>query len=103
MVDHSSEAEMSPASRLAVLIALVGACASGTEPQPSPIAVRRSGGDSLQPGVNVIVCAAEDEGCVPTYAVACPAAATDSLSGPPLAPGDEAWCAAPPASDSAAR
>jgi hypothetical protein len=93
---------MSPATRLAALAVLLGGCASGTEPQPSPIATRRTGGDSAQPGVNVIVCSAEDEGCVPTYAVACPAAMTDSLSGPPLGPGQQAWCAAQRRPDSLA-
>ncbi|HYC31998.1 MAG TPA: hypothetical protein VEB59_06880 [Gemmatimonadales bacterium] len=93
---------MSSASGLVALVALLGACASGTEPQPSPIAARRSGGDSLQPGVNVIVCAADAEGCVPTYAVACPASTADSVSGPPLGPRDQAWCAAGPRRDSLA-
>ena len=91
---------MSSASRLVTLVALLGGCASGTEPQPSPIATRRTGGDSLQPGVNVIVCPADAEGCVPTYAVACSVGTADSISGPPLGPQDRAWCADEPRQDS---
>jgi hypothetical protein len=101
MTDPVTEAEMLSAIRLAALAGLVTACGTRTEPQPSPIATRRNGGDSLQPGVNVIVCAADDEGCVPSYAIACPASETDSLSGPPLTPGDRAWCAGQPRGDPA--
>ena len=96
---------MSPATRLAALAILTAGCASGTEPQPSPMAARQLGGDSTQPGVNVIVCAADDVGCVPSYAVACPAAIRSDSSPalPPLAPGEQAWCATQPRPDSLSR
>ena len=96
---------MSPATRLAALVILAAGCGSGTEPQPSPIAARRLGGDSTQPGVNVIVCAADDVGCVPSYAVACPAPVLGDSSAalPPLAAGEQAWCATHPRPDSLSR
>jgi hypothetical protein len=96
---------MSPATRLSALVILAAGCASGTEPQPSPIAARRIGGDSTQPGVNVIVCAAADAGCVPSYAVACPASVSgdSSAARPPLAAGEQAWCATQPRPDSLSR
>ena len=90
---------MSRTTRLAALL-LLGACSAGTEPQPSPIATRELGGESTQPGVKVIVCAADDAGCVPSYAVACPASSDSTLPGLPLAPGEQTWCAAQPRADS---
>jgi hypothetical protein len=80
-------------------IILVG-CSEQAEPRSSPIVARRLGGDSLQPGPMVVRCRPEDAGCVPTYAVACPAPPSGdsteaaTLMGPPLSPQEEAWCAA---------
>ena len=47
------------------------ACAEQHEPRAAPVVARRTGGDSLQPGPMVIVCKADDEACVPSYAIAC--------------------------------
>lgn len=91
----------SPAAivRLSALL-LLPACERQTEPLPAPIAARTMGGDSLRPGVNVIVCSADDAGCVPSYAVSCrlPGAA-DSTGAAPLSPDQQAWCATPPDAD----
>jgi hypothetical protein len=81
-----------------VSISLMAACTVPTEPQPAPIIARQLGGDSLQPGPMVIVCKADDAGCVPAYAVACDVKwARDSAQVPTLpslSPEAQAWCAA---------
>ena len=63
---------------------LVLACAETHEPRAAPIVARRTGGDSLQPGPMVIVCKADDEACVPSYAVACQRWVGDSAPLPGL-------------------
>ena len=91
-------------SHLACLASLVPvlACAEQHEPQAAPIVARRTGGDSLQTGPMVIVCKADDEACVPGYAIACRGWTGDSappLDLPPLSAEEEAWCAAQPRPD----
>ena len=90
---------------LAVLVPVL-ACVDQQEPRPAPIVARRTGGDSLQPGPMVIVCKADDEACIPSYAVACRRWAGDSAPPPglpALSAEEEAWCAAQPQPDSSAR
>jgi hypothetical protein len=88
-----------------VLVALgLVACTEQAEPRPSPIVARRLGGDSIAPGPMVHVCQPEDEGCVPTYPVACGERwSGDSAKAPshvtrPRSTQEEAWCAANSAS-----
>jgi hypothetical protein len=50
----------------ATTLGVMGACTASEEPRPAPIVARRLGGDSMAPGVMVIHCRPEDEGCVPT-------------------------------------
>jgi hypothetical protein len=93
-------------ARVATILVL-GACAEQTEPLPSPIVARPLGGDSLQS--MVIVCKADDAGCVPTYAVACQVKWIGDLTQgdgaviPALSPEEQAWCAAQPRRDSDSR
>ena len=85
---------------------LVLACAEEHEPRAAPIVARRTGGDSLQPGPMVIVCEADDEACIPSYAVACQRWVGDSAPPPglpALSAEEEAWCAAQPQPDSSRR
>jgi hypothetical protein len=97
---HSARTELLMAAALgAFAFALGSACTAHEEPRPAPIVARRLGGDSLAPGVMVIRCRPDDEACVPTYAVACPAPTTGdsgatSQKGPPLSPQEEAFCMA---------
>jgi hypothetical protein len=87
----------------------LGGCTEQAEPRPAPIVPRRWGGDSSQPGPMVVVCRPEDAGCVPTYAVACPApVVADSIPGAQvgaqaLSPEEDAWCAANAGQSSEAR
>ena len=88
------------------LMTVAAACAEQQEPRPAPIVARRTGGDSLEPGPMVIVCRADDESCIPSYAVACDYWAGDSAPPPDLpkpSAQDETWCAAQPLPDSSAR
>ncbi len=77
---------------------LVLSCTEQHEPRASPVVARRLGGDSMVPGAVLKVCTAADEGCMPTYPVACsekwagdPAQRLDL---PALSPELEGWCAA---------
>jgi hypothetical protein len=86
-------------------VILVASCSEQHEPRASPIVARRLGGDSIAPGALIKVCKPEDEGCVPTYPVACsmtwmgdPAQKPDI---PRLSPEAQAWCAAQGAAGSA--
>ena len=82
------------------------ACAEQHEPRAAPIVARRTGGDSLQPGPMVIVCKADDEACVPSYAIACRGEPEDSAPSPdlpPLSADEAAWCAAQSRPDSSGR
>jgi hypothetical protein len=84
--------------QLACLLSVL-ACAEQHEPTAAPIVARRAGGDSLQPGPMVIVCKADDEACVPSYAIACRHWAGDSVPPPDLpalSAEEEAWCATQP-------
>jgi hypothetical protein len=94
----------------AMPLMLMVACTGHEEPRPAPIVARRLGGDSLAPGPMAIQCGPEDEGCVPTYAVACPAPSSGDSGaappmGPPLSVQEAAWCQAnaSPSADSAKR
>jgi hypothetical protein len=82
------------------------ACAEQHEPTAAPIVAQRAGGDSLQPGPMVIVCKADDEACIPSYAIACHHWAGD-LAPPPDLPAlsaeEEALCAAQPKTDTSAK
>ena len=86
-----------------VALVLVG-CTEQAEPRPSPIVARRLGGDSLAPGAIAHMCRPEDEGCVPTYPVACALRwSGDSADASaqvirPRTVQEEAWCAANAAS-----
>jgi hypothetical protein len=100
MMQRSAHPEILMAAVLgAISLALESACTANEEPRPAPIVARRLGGDSLAPGVMVIHCRPEDEACVPTYAVACPAPTTGDSGatprkGPPLSAQEEAFCMA---------
>ena len=80
-----------------LLVFVLSACAAETEPSPAPIVARSLGGDSARPGPMIIICQADDVGCVPTYAVACKLTwmgdSTQRLYIPPLSPREQAWCA----------
>jgi hypothetical protein len=72
-------------------------CSEQYEPRASPIVSRRLGGDSMVPGALIKGCEPEDEGCVPTNAVACSVIwMGDPAQKPnmPLSPEEEAWCVA---------
>jgi hypothetical protein len=73
-------------------------CGEQSEPRASPIVSRRLGGDSMVPGALIKGCEPEDEGCVPTYAVACSVIwmgdPAEKPNMPRLSPEEEAWCAA---------
>jgi hypothetical protein len=100
MMPHAARPEILMATVLgAFSLALESACTAHEEPRPAPLVARRLGGDSLAPGAMVIYCRPDDEACVPTYAVACPAPTTGdsgatSPKGPPLSPQEEAFCMA---------
>ena len=101
----SHEERLRRLTYLAVLLPVL-ACTEQQEPRPAPIVARRMGGDSLQPGPMVIVCKADDEACIPTYAVACRRWVGDSAPPPDLpalSAEEAAWCAAQPPPDSSVR
>jgi hypothetical protein len=76
-----------------------GACSDNVEPLREPVLHRRFGGDSLELGAVTKVCRADDVGCVPVAAVACPAPpGLDAMPGVAmsrieLSPEEQAWCA----------
>jgi hypothetical protein len=82
-------------------------CSEQHEPRASPIVARRLGGDSIAPGVLARVCTAEDEGCVPTFAVPCFVTwmgdSAQKPDIPPPSPEVQAWCEAQSAVDTAGR
>lgn len=79
---------------------LLVTCTEQAEPRRSPVVARRLGGDSIAPGPMIHVCRPEDEGCVPTYPVACVVRwGGDSPDAPAhvirsRTVQEEAWCAA---------
>lgn len=79
-----------------VTMVVLSGCAEQTEPLPAPIVARSLGGDSVQPGPMVIICQADDAGCVPTYAVACKLTwmgdSTQRPVIPPLSANEQVWC-----------
>lgn len=72
-------------------------CTEQAEPRASPIVARRLGGDSMAPGPMIHVCRPEDAGCVPVFAVACPAPVSGDSGVAPgvartLSAREQAWC-----------
>jgi hypothetical protein len=88
-------------------VTLMVSCGEQHEPRASPIVTRRLGGDSIAPGALLKVCAPGDEGCVPTFPVACSETwmgdSADKPHTPALSPEAQAWCDAQGAAGSVNR